>query len=147
MRMPRQTRLLPLAVFAGGALGALARVACFHAFAQWVLPWQALLLVNGGGSLALGCLMGWVARHPAWSETHKPLVCLLGVGFCGAFTTFSAVSGQGLRLVLADQPGFALALLTLQTLACTGLAAMGFFLAAVFDKKTSAPKQGFEADE
>lgn len=140
MHSSRQIRFLLLAVFAGGALGALTRVICLRAIVLWALPWQALLLVNGGGSLALGCLMGWVARHPARSETHKNLVCLLGVGFCGAFTTFSAVSGQGLRLVLTGQAWTSLALLALQTVLCTGLAGAGFFLATRFPQKDIRPK-------
>jgi CrcB protein len=42
------------------------------------------LVVNVAGSLLLGALSGWATRPP-W------VMPLLGVGFCGALTTFSTL--------------------------------------------------------
>lgn len=64
-----------LLVALGGAAGAAAR----WATAQALPGRRATLLVNVAGSLLLGLLTG-VAPAP---------YALLGVGFCGAFTTFS----------------------------------------------------------
>ena len=55
-------------------------------------PW-ATLTVNALGSLAMGMLAGWLARHGStgmWGGEHARL--LLGVGVLGGFTTFSAFS-------------------------------------------------------
>ena len=55
-------------------------------------PW-ATLTVNALGSLAMGLLAGWLARHGGtgtWGGEQWRL--LLGVGVLGGFTTFSAFS-------------------------------------------------------
>lgn len=67
-----------LLVAVGGALGASAR----YALASWWssrFPW-AILAANVFGSFILGILL-----HAA----QRDLMLLLGVGFCGALTTFS----------------------------------------------------------
>ncbi|RLM49396.1 MULTISPECIES: CrcB family protein [unclassified Halorubrum] len=62
----------------GGALGAASR----HAVGLRVEGRQSVLLVNALGSFALGA----VSAAPVGSTA----ALLLGVGFCGAFTTFSS---------------------------------------------------------
>lgn len=62
------------------------------------LPW-ATLSVNIAGSIAMGLLAGWLARHGNGGEMWR---LLLGVGLLGGFTTFSAFS---LELVLMIQRG------------------------------------------
>ncbi|RLM71485.1 camphor resistance protein CrcB [Halorubrum sp. Atlit-8R] len=62
----------------GGALGAVAR----HAVGLRVEGRRSVLLVNALGSFALGA----VSAAPIGSAA----ALLLGVGFCGAFTTFSS---------------------------------------------------------
>lgn len=77
----------------GGAAGAVSR----YAAALWLgkrgsrFPW-ATLLVNAAGSLLLGLL--------AASESRLPgiLYGVLGIGFCGAFTTFSTFGYEALTL-------------------------------------------------
>lgn len=62
----------------GGALGAVSR----HAVGLRVEGRRSVLLVNALGSFALGA----VSAAPIGST----VTLLLGVGFCGAFTTFSS---------------------------------------------------------
>ena len=83
---------LPLGIFiaAAGALGALARYSVDNVFGDHMAPNHqvpATLCVNLLGSLLLGLLVG---IHP-----HDGRIRLvLGVGFLGAFTTFSTLAYQ-----------------------------------------------------
>lgn len=79
---------MALAVAAGGAVGALGR----HSVNALVMrsigpgfPW-ATLLANVSGSLAMGLLVGLMARGLSLSE---PARAFLTIGMLGAFTTFS----------------------------------------------------------
>ncbi len=64
----------------GGALGSLARRALAEVSPA---PWGTFA-ANVSGCLAIGVLAGWLfVRHPR-------LRLLLGVGFLGGYTTFSA---------------------------------------------------------
>lgn len=67
-------------------------------------PWTTLA-INVLGSMAMGLLAGWLARHGSHGESWR---LLLGVGVLGGFTTFSAFS---LEIVLLAERG-ALALAT-----------------------------------
>ncbi|BBB12988.1 fluoride efflux transporter CrcB [Sphingopyxis sp. FD7] len=78
-------------VMIGGAIGAGAR----HLVGQAMLarlgpgfPWWTLS-VNIVGSLAMGLLIGLLARSGAGGETARLFV---GVGILGGFTTFSSFS-------------------------------------------------------
>lgn len=96
--------LSPLAASAlvgvGGAGGALAR----YQLSQWVtstlgartaaaFPW-ATLGTNIIGSLAMGGLLGWLARGSVSAESAETIRLLIGVGLLGGFTTFSAFSAE-----------------------------------------------------
>ncbi|PRY14149.1 fluoride efflux transporter FluC [Kineococcus rhizosphaerae] len=79
-----------------GGLGAACRFALDGAVrARWPsrFPW-GILLVNALGSLLLGFLTGLVAGG---ADARWRLV--LGVGFCGGFTTFSTAMTDTVRLV------------------------------------------------
>lgn len=89
----------PLLVLAGGAIGAPLRYLLdLHIQARHdsVFPWGTLA-VNVLGSFLLGVVAALVAAHPdaGWVLT------LLGVGVCGALTTFSTFGYETVRLAQA----------------------------------------------
>jgi CrcB protein len=83
-----------LLVAAGGGLGAWLRyctgrvwLSAIGPVAASVFPW-ATLTANVLGSLAMGLLVGWLARYgSAGGEAWR---LLLGVGVLGGYTTFSS---------------------------------------------------------
>jgi CrcB protein len=93
-----------VAVFLGGCAGGAAR---FGIVRTWPtgssgFPWSTLV-VNLAGAALLGVLV--VLAGTAWRSRYaRPL---LGTGFCGAFTTFSAVVVDADRLVGRGDPGTA----------------------------------------
>ncbi len=103
--------LSPLAaslhVALGGAIGAVLRYQLGRGLTAWLgpqtvmaFPW-ATLAANVIGSLAMGLLFGWMAKHgPAESEQMR---LLLGVGLMGGFTTFSAFSLEMMMLIERGQ--------------------------------------------
>lgn len=60
------------------SLGALGR----HAVGRWFCSWQALLIVNTAGA----ALLGWLGTRDVSATTST----IIGVGLCGALTTFSS---------------------------------------------------------
>ncbi|MDY7098710.1 MAG: fluoride efflux transporter CrcB [Pseudomonadota bacterium] len=97
-----------LLVAAGGAVGAVCRFQLGRAITHWAgpatgFPW-ATLCANLIGSLAMGLLVGWLARNGAGNEDAR---LLLGVGVLGGFTTFSAFSLELVLLMERGSPGLA----------------------------------------
>ncbi|MEO1047463.1 MAG: fluoride efflux transporter CrcB [Pseudomonadota bacterium] len=98
-----------LLVAAGGAVGAVGRYqlgrAVTHVLGPNIgFPWGTLS-ANVIGSLAMGLLIGWLARYGAGGENAR---LLLGVGLLGGFTTFSAFSLELVLLIERGSPGLAL---------------------------------------
>ena len=87
-----------LSVAAGGAVGAWLRFAAGRMIGAAAFP-IATLTINVLGSVAMGLLAGWLARH---GENGEQWRLLLGVGLLGGFTTFSAFS---LEVVTLAQRG------------------------------------------
>ncbi|MEV3966067.1 fluoride efflux transporter CrcB [Nocardia sp. NPDC050193] len=57
-------------------------------------PW-ATLVINVTGSFLLGVITGMVLFHGA----ARDLELIVGVGFCGGYTTFSTASFETVRLI------------------------------------------------
>lgn len=109
------TSLSPLTaslyVALGGGAGSVLRYQAGRLLAYWLgpqtvtaFPW-ATLTVNVLGSLAMGLLAGFLMRDGGGNETSR---LLLGVGFLGGFTTFSAFSLEMAMLIERGQPALAL---------------------------------------
>jgi CrcB protein len=99
------------AIFVGGCIGAVVRVALSEAFpadpGQW--PW-ATLAANLIGAFALGAIN--TVLPPA--AVGRPL---LGTGFCGALTTFSALQLEVLRMLEAGEGGRAVVYVSVSVVA------------------------------
>lgn len=89
-------------VAVAGAAGALSRYGVGHLVGSRSFPW-ATLGINLAGSFLLGVL--WRAGlEQRWSET---VTTSLGLGFLGAFTTFSTFSNETMELLRTDRPAAA----------------------------------------
>ncbi|NBW76015.1 MAG: fluoride efflux transporter CrcB [Sphingomonadaceae bacterium] len=98
MTAPPSFLAASLSVAAGGAVGAWLRFAAGRMIGGHAFP-VATLTINVLGSVAMGLLAGWLARHGEGGEQWR---LLLGVGLLGGFTTFSAFS---LEIVMLAQRG------------------------------------------
>lgn len=88
-----------LLVGLGGAIGSIARYGSGVLIGRiWPSPFPlATMLINIAGSLAMGLLVGWLARTtPAWQADARLFVA---VGVLGGFTTFSAFSLDAITLI------------------------------------------------
>jgi CrcB protein len=115
------------AVFAGGALGALARaalgVAFPHAPTQW--PWPTFA-VNVLGAFLLGYFATRLQERLPLSSYRRPL---LGTGLCGGLTTFSTMQVEIIGMLEHRQ--YALALAYALVSVAVGYAAIHLATAAV----------------
>jgi fluoride exporter len=93
------------AIFAGGALGAVARAALstFAAAdpARW--PWPTFT-VNIVGAFLLGYFTTRLLERLPLSSYRRPL---LGTGFCGGLTTFSTMQVETLKMIEHGHPTLA----------------------------------------
>jgi CrcB protein len=96
------------AIYAGGVIGALARVglaeATPHAPGGW--PWGTFA-VNMVGALLLGFFFARLSDHPEDSLTHP----FLTTGICGTLTTFSTLQLELFEMVDVGHLGRAVAYL------------------------------------
>ncbi len=96
-----------LAIAAGGAAGALARVGLSQTFpttpGRW--PWVTFA-INVVGSLLLGYIVTRLQKRLPLSTLHRPL---LATGLCGTFTTFSTVQVELLGMIDHGRYGLAFA--------------------------------------
>jgi CrcB protein len=79
------------------------------------------LTVNVAGSLVLGLLAG-IALHHASAATTKAII---GTGFCGGLTTWSAASWEAVRLVEEGSPRTAVAYTMVNLCASLAAGAVG----------------------
>jgi fluoride exporter len=94
------------AIYAGGVIGALARVglaqATPHGPGGW--PWGTFV-VNMAGALLLGYFFARLGDHPEDSLAHP----FLTTGICGTLTTFSTLQLELFEMVDAGHVGLAAA--------------------------------------
>ena len=103
--MVRSDRRELAAVFAGGMAGALARVWLGEHFASGTGNWPwATFAINVSGSFALAYFATRLQERLPVSTYRQPL---LATGFCGAYTTFSTMQVETLRII--DRHGYGLA--------------------------------------
>ena len=107
---PPPPLMASLHVALGGGIGALLRYQLGRAMTAWMgpamvslFPW-ATLAANTLGSVLLGLLAGWLARHGPGGDQLR---LLLGVGLLGGFTTFSAFSLEMVLMIQRGQFSFA----------------------------------------
>ena len=93
------------AVFAGGALGTLARAglaeALPHSATQW--PWPTFA-VNVVAAFLLGYFVTRLQERLPLSSYRRPL---LGTGLCGGLSTFSTMQVEILKMIQAHDWGLA----------------------------------------
>lgn len=101
------SQLRAVAILAGGAVGALARAGLAEALpadaGEW--PWGTFI-ANQLGALLLAWLATELTEVVVPTRLWRPL---LGTGFCGALTTFSAFQVETIEIARHDRPGLAAA--------------------------------------
>ena len=83
------------------------------------------LLVNVLGSLAIGSLSGWLARHSGNGEAIRSFAV---IGFCGGFTTFSTFSNESFRLLEQGHWGLLVLYVGLSVFAGLGAVVLGYLI-------------------
>jgi CrcB protein len=105
--MPDRSELI--AIFVGGAAGAMLRVWLGEHFTAPDDAWPWLIFsINVSGAFLLAFLSTRLQTLPRLAPVLGPL---LGVGFCGAYTTFSTMQVEAVDLVEAHRTGVAVAYL------------------------------------
>lgn len=123
-------------VFIGGSLGTATRAA----FTLVIPPADGfpatIMGINLAGALLLGALLEALSRRGADEGPRRRIRLLLGTGFLGGFTTYSALATDSV-LLAAGSP--ALALLNALGTLVLGAAAtwFGIVLAALVDSRRS----------
>jgi fluoride exporter len=105
LALPRADRWEIAAIFAGGALGTVARAALAEAFphsaTEW--PWPTFG-VNIVAAFLLGYFVTRLQERLPLSSYRRPL---LGTGLCGGLSTFSTVQVEILKMLSAHAWGLA----------------------------------------
>ena len=105
LELPRADRRTVTAIFAGGALGTLARAALAEAYphAATAWPWPTFA-VNVVAAFLLGYFVTRLQERLPLSSYRRPL---LGTGVCGGLSTFSTMQVEILKMLSAHAYGLA----------------------------------------
>jgi CrcB protein len=103
--MPNLDRRELASIFAGGAVGALLRVAVTKLFPSGDTSWPwAVFAINVSGAFVLGYLVTRLQERLPLSTYRRPFA---GTGFCGAYTTFSTMQLELFDMLRAHRYGLA----------------------------------------
>jgi CrcB protein len=110
-------------VVVGGALGALARYGVSRVVHVPTdgFP-RATFAINLSGAFALGCFLAFVEGRHWTAKFARPL---FGLGFCGAFTTFSTLAVETVTLIKDGHVGLGVAYLLLSVACGLGTCVLG----------------------
>ncbi|MUK03061.1 CrcB family protein, partial [Vibrio cholerae] len=112
-------------VFVGGTAGTLARFGLAELVpAPAGLP-LGVLLINVTGAFALGVLLEALARRGADEGGRRTVRLLVGTGFLGGFTTYSALAVDAALLAGSGRTGEGIAYLVVSVLVGLAAAAAG----------------------
>ncbi len=105
LALPRADPQTVAAIFAGGALGTLARASLAEAFphAATAWPWPTFG-VNVAAAFLLGYFVTRLQERLPLSNYRRPL---LGTGVCGGLSTFSTMEVEILKMISAHAWGLA----------------------------------------
>lgn len=102
-------RSLLLLVFLGGALGTAARQALGMLFPEASVVPVSIFIANILGAFLLGMLLEALSRRGRDVGRRRSLRLLLGTGFMGGFTTYSALATGTMQLLHSGAMPWALA--------------------------------------
>jgi len=122
-----------LLVALGGAGGASLRFFCYELILNWLgkgFPF-ATLTVNICGSLLMGTLYALIEQGVIEVGIYRTLI---GVGFLGAFTTFSTFSVDSLLLIQHGEFFKAILNIVLNVCLCIIAAAIGMYMVSFLQK-------------
>jgi CrcB protein len=128
--MPQPDRRELAAIFAGGAAGALLRLWLGTEFSGGAPGWPwVTFAINVSGSFVLAYLATRLAERLPVSSYRRPF---LATGLCGAYTTFSTMQVELLKMIDANRYGLALAY------ACASVAGgyLAIWVATAFARRT-----------
>ncbi len=124
---------LYLFISIGGAFGASLRFFVSQLILNWLgkgFPF-ATLVVNISGSLVMGLLYGLIEQGVIEVSVYRTLI---GIGFLGAFTTFSTFSLDTLLLIQQGDLLKALLNIVLSVTLCILAAALGMYMVSLLNK-------------
>jgi CrcB protein len=138
---PRPIHLRPSylgVVWLGGALGTAARYLVGIAMSSHLVRTAlaglggvpvATFMINISGAFLLGVLLGWLSKAGADQGPRRLLRLLVGTGFLGGFTTYSALATDTVGLLQGGRTGTAIGY-ALGTLVLGAVASFGGVLIA-----------------